>query len=501
MSYPSQTIGRCFVIESLMLLSLPLSAAAASPTASQALGLTPTQPRVDYDRVREADRAKRTIQPQKDADGIGWVVRDPKGVVLRVFVDTNGDQKLDLWRYFKGGQEVYRDIDANFNGKADAYRWFGAGGERWGLDPNEDGTVDSWKQIAKERPAAEPKSLVQPSFADPPKTVAAPKEEAFQRLMGELEKLEKAFSSANQPEEQARLTSQKADLLEQIAEQAANAEERSNWLRQLTDMVGFAIQSGGYPEGDKRLEALVKRLRANRQDGDLVAYIRYQQLNSDYIQTVQAPKADYAKVQTAWIGTLEKYVEEYGTSPTSAEAMFQLAMTHEFSGQEDKAKAWYTRVAREFSSSAAGKRAAGAVTRLDCIGKEIAFGGQDLSGREVRLDQYRGKVVLLHYWATWSEFCKKDIAILKELAAKYDTSVLQILSVSVDHRREDATEYVKQSRLAWPQVFEEGGLDGRAASDLGIVNVPTMLLIDKGGKVVNRDVRVSELAKELERLK
>ena len=49
-------------------------------------------------------------------------------MILRKFVDTNGDNVVDQWSYYKDGVEVYRDIDSNFNGKADQYRWFNTGG-------------------------------------------------------------------------------------------------------------------------------------------------------------------------------------------------------------------------------------------------------------------------------------------------------------------------------------------------------------------------------------
>jgi hypothetical protein len=57
-------------------------------------------------------------------------------------------------------------------------------------------------------------------------------------------------------------------------------------------MLSAAIQSGTCPQGGKRLEALVRRLRAGGRDKDLVAYIGFQQLNSEYIQTVQASGED-----------------------------------------------------------------------------------------------------------------------------------------------------------------------------------------------------------------
>ena len=71
-----------------------------------------------------------------------WVIRDEAGRMLRRYADTNADNRVDVWCYFFQGIEVYRDIDADFNGKADQYRWLGTGGTRSAVDRNEDGVID-----------------------------------------------------------------------------------------------------------------------------------------------------------------------------------------------------------------------------------------------------------------------------------------------------------------------------------------------------------------------
>src|SRR5262245_30710953 len=128
---------------------------AASPTVDQALKLAPIQKDVDFDVPSAADAPKCTIKAEKLSGQTGWVVRDPNGQILREFVDTNGDNVVDRWSYFKDGIEIYRDIDENFNGKADQYRWLNTAGIRWGLDKDEDGKIDSWKQISPEEVTAE----------------------------------------------------------------------------------------------------------------------------------------------------------------------------------------------------------------------------------------------------------------------------------------------------------------------------------------------------------
>ena len=92
-----------------------------------------------------------------------------------------------------------------------------------------------------------------------------------------------------------------ADLLEQIAESAKTPEERTMWYRQLADTISAAVQSGKSPDGDKRLETLFHKLQKNEADKPLAAYVRFRQLMAQYTLSLQAPKADFAKIQAEWL--------------------------------------------------------------------------------------------------------------------------------------------------------------------------------------------------------
>jgi hypothetical protein len=75
----------------------PAHAEAARPTPAQALQLTPIQANVDYDTPTAEETDKCTVEPVKEGDVVGWALLDPTGRTLRRFLDTNGDNKVDLW--------------------------------------------------------------------------------------------------------------------------------------------------------------------------------------------------------------------------------------------------------------------------------------------------------------------------------------------------------------------------------------------------------------------
>ncbi|MCH8922087.1 MAG: redoxin family protein [Planctomycetes bacterium] len=613
-------------------------AQAAAPSAAQALKLRPVQDDVEYTTPTAAEIAKCTIKAEKFGKATGWVVRDEAGSILRRFLDTNVNNVVDQWCYYHNGLEVYRDIDRNHNGKADQHRWLSTAGTRWGIDRNEDGTIDQWKAISAEEVTAEVirairrrdaarfarvllsvddiKSLglgaarrvqltalvkaapaafaalvrsqkvitqgtkwadfgatrpgivplgTDGSTADltvyenvvavtdtagkfhqvyigtlvkvgqqwrvvdapqigadgtaatagggfffqvsAPNTqvataqpVTPPADEKTQKLLAQLEKLDQQTAAAATPEAQAKLVVSRADMLEQLAAAASDTINQANWLRQLADTISVAVQSGEMKDGVERLAKLVKTIGEQPEQRDLAAYVRFRQLAAEYGQSLQQPNADYEKIQTEWLKNLEGYVKRYPQGDDTAEAMLQLGFSQEHSGNESAAKDWYSQIADKFPKSTSAKKATGAVARLESVGKQLRLKGTTVTGSALDISAYRGKVVLIHYWATWSEPCRADLSVLKNIQAKYARDRFAIIGVSLDANKNDLRRYLTQNRLPWPHIYEEGGLDSRLANELGILTLPTMLLVDDRGRVINRNVHVGGLDGELKKL-
>ena len=130
------------------------AAQAAGPSVAQVLALKPAVSGTVYDTPSQDTWEKCKLEVLKKPTS-GWLLRDARGLVVRKFTDSNNDNVVDRWSYYMNGQEVYRDIDTNANGKSDQHRWYHTGGSRWAIDSNEDGRVDSWKAISAEEATAE----------------------------------------------------------------------------------------------------------------------------------------------------------------------------------------------------------------------------------------------------------------------------------------------------------------------------------------------------------
>lgn len=129
--------------------------AAQKPTTELALSFHPVYGPVDYETPEKSEYDDCQVKVERSAKNSGWIVVGPNGQVLRRFMDTNGDNVVDRWQYYKHGLEVYRDIDSNFNNKPDQARWLNTAGTRWGLDKNEDRRIDEWKILSAEEASRE----------------------------------------------------------------------------------------------------------------------------------------------------------------------------------------------------------------------------------------------------------------------------------------------------------------------------------------------------------
>src|SRR5260370_40954044 len=118
--------------------------------------LQPKQKGVVYSipAPEEYTSCKVKVVPEKQPGRSSLVLYDAKDQPICKLPGMN-KKGVDTWSYYKDGVEVYREIDTNMNGKPDQYRWFNAGGMKWGVDANEDGKIDAWKMISSDEVAQE----------------------------------------------------------------------------------------------------------------------------------------------------------------------------------------------------------------------------------------------------------------------------------------------------------------------------------------------------------
>jgi thiol-disulfide isomerase/thioredoxin len=618
--------GLCVMSGCLWLSQMPLQA--AQPTVEYALGLKPYQQDVDYDQPTGDEASGATIKMEKEGGVTAWVVRDARGQILRSFADTNGDRVVDRWSYYRDGQEIYRDIDANFNAKADQARWLNAAGSRWGIDGDENGSLDSWKAISAEeataeivaalrtrdaarfrrllptaadleaagfegqllkdvtkrvaaaatgfaalardqkqigpqttwnnmlstRPGvipagaagaakdivaydnvmalidsgstsgqvyvgslvrcgdawrpidvpqvpgasgdiAEPLAFFAPRFDGPAAPLGPQEDPRLKPLLAKLRGVETKLSAAA-PAARQSLAEEQAELLGQVVA-AADPGDQPFWVRQYAETLAAGVQDGSLPGGIAMLDKLAAAVAA---DDALSAFVLFRLASARYAAAMQQPGADIETAQTEWLKELEDFVAKYPEAPDAAEAMLQMAIADEFSSRENKALERYEAIVKGFPDSASARKARGAARRLQLEGQPLALSGTAVDGKSVTVERLQGAPVLVHYWATWCEPCKVDIAKIRELYSKYGPQKFRVVGITLDSDKDELAAYLAGTPMPWPQLHESGGLDGRLAEELGVLTLPTMLLIDAEGKVVDRNLVITDLERKLEAL-
>jgi len=127
------------------------------------------------------------------------------------------------------------------------------------------------------------------------------------------------------------------------------------------------------------------------------------------------------------------------------------------------------------------------------------FTQPDTSGNAVTLSSFRGKYVLLNFWASWCPHCKKNNPYLVKAFNKYKDKSFAILSVSVDKQgqKEKWLKGIHDDNLTWTHVSDLKLWDNAVAKQYGITAIPQNFLIDPDGKIIARNLLKEKLDNKL----
>jgi len=126
------------------------------------------------------------------------------------------------------------------------------------------------------------------------------------------------------------------------------------------------------------------------------------------------------------------------------------------------------------------------------------FTRNDVAGKTVHLSDYRGKVVLLNFWATWCPPCLEEIPAFSAWQQKYGSDGLQVLGVSMDDDSAPVQRAVSKYHVVYPVVMSDESL-----VDLygGVLGLPLSFIIDASGRIVARYQGKADLATMEKQLK
>jgi thiol-disulfide isomerase/thioredoxin len=142
----------------------------------------------------------------------------------------------------------------------------------------------------------------------------------------------------------------------------------------------------------------------------------------------------------------------------------------------------------------------GASRRLNLVGNPVKISGKTLDDKEFDLAEYKGKVVLVDFWATWCGPCIEELPNIKTMYDKHHETGLEIVGVNLDDNLGRVSAFINTQQITWPQLVSEAGQEHPIANYYGVYQLPSTFVIGRDGKVTAVDLFGEDLQEELERL-
>jgi peroxiredoxin len=117
------------------------------------------------------------------------------------------------------------------------------------------------------------------------------------------------------------------------------------------------------------------------------------------------------------------------------------------------------------------------------------FTEKDLAGKPLSIGNYKGKVVLVDFWATWCGPCVGELPNVLKTYEKHHPNGFEIVGISLDKDEKKLTDFIKEKNMPWQQYFDGLFWNNKLAEKYGINSIPMTYLLDREGKIIGKGLR------------